>query len=318
MRPEFSRGLLQAISNTDVSVLYQNLSDQVVWSLNVPGPWVESPFDGHGNGNPLTEEGAAQLARARRAVIESGDPQTLEVQIRNGVGTRWFDIWIDADRNEEDEIVGLVTTAVETTDHKRREQTLRALLREVSHRSKNLLAIILSIAGQTGRYSGTIEGFLTRFRGRIQSLASSQDLVTLSNWRGADLRQLARNQIGRYCADPERNIQITGENPYLNPNAALHVGLALHELAVNSVSYGALTRTVGQVAIDVQPVQDGLQIIWSEDFPFLKKSATEKRFGSVALERVVPAALDGSAALKLNESRVEYRLFVPSANYEMV
>ena len=48
-----------------------------------------------------------------------------------------------------------ITTAVEMTEQKRREQTLRALLREVSHRSKNLLAIIQSIATQTGRYSGT-------------------------------------------------------------------------------------------------------------------------------------------------------------------
>ena len=50
-------------------------------------------------------------------------------------------------------VQGVITTAVEMTEQKRREQTLRTLLREVSHRSKNLLAIIQSIATQTGRYS---------------------------------------------------------------------------------------------------------------------------------------------------------------------
>ena len=95
---------------------------------------------------------------------------------------------------------GIVTTAVETTEQKRREQTLRVLLREVSHRSRNLLAIIQSIATQTGRYSSTIDGFLSGFRGRLQSLASSQDLVTSSNWRGADLGDLLLGQVSRYCA----------------------------------------------------------------------------------------------------------------------
>lgn len=266
-RPEFSRGLMQAISNTAVSVLYQDVAYRVVWALNVPEPWTHSPFDGASPDHPLASDDAARLAEARSAVLENGASRTLEVQIRNGGADRWFDVWIDADRDPGNRIVGLVTTAVETTDHKRREQTLRALLREVSHRSKNLLAIILSIAAQTGRYSVTIETFLLRFRGRIQSLAASQDLVTLSNWRGADLRQLARNQISRYCADPERNIVMTGASPYLNPNATLHIGLALHELAVNSVSYGALARAVGQVSIDAQWVRDGLQIVWSETIP---------------------------------------------------
>lgn len=104
------------------------------------------------------------------------------------------------------------------------------MLREVSHRSKNLLAIIQSIATQTGRYSGTIEGFLVRFRGRLQSMASSQDLVTSSNWRGANLHELVMGQVARYSADPSRAIRFAGTQPFLNPNAALHVGLALHNL----------------------------------------------------------------------------------------
>ena len=120
---------------------------------------------------------------------------------------------------------------------------MRALLREVSHRSKNLLAIIQSIATQTGRYSGTIDSFLSRFRGRLQSLASSQDLVTSSNWRGADLRELVLGQVGRYVADPTRaHAASKAPIPISIPMRRLHIGLALHELAVNSVSYGALSK----------------------------------------------------------------------------
>ena len=84
-------------------------------------------------------------------------------------------------------------------------------MREVSHRSKNLLAIIQSIATQTGRYSDGITDFLTRFRGRLQSLASSQDLVTSSNWRGAALRELVSGQVGRYSSDLAQSLRLAGE-----------------------------------------------------------------------------------------------------------
>ena len=136
-------------------------------------------------------------------MLQSGEPESLEISVPNGGNAvHWYEMSVDADKSAEGAINGVITTAVDVTERKRREQTLRALLREVSHRSKNLLAIIQSIATQTGRYSGTIDAFLSRFRGRLQSLASSQDLVTSSNWRGADLRELVRGQVGRYVADP--------------------------------------------------------------------------------------------------------------------
>ncbi|TIW04709.1 MAG: sensor histidine kinase, partial [Mesorhizobium sp.] len=77
--------------------------------------------------------------------------KTVWARIPGSQGVRWFQLWVDADRGDAGEVLGVVTTMVETTEQKRREQTLKALLREVSHRSKNLLAIIQSIATQTGR-----------------------------------------------------------------------------------------------------------------------------------------------------------------------
>jgi two-component sensor histidine kinase len=203
---------------------------------------------------------------------------------------------------------------------------LRALLREVSHRSRNLLAIIQSIATQTGRYSPTIEQFLRRFRGRLQSLASSQDLITSSNWRGAGLGELVISQVGRYTQSPHRAIHFDGERPWLNPNTALHVGLALHELAVNSVSFGALSKPDGFVTISgrLEPGPPGttsLALTWSEtiggpDDQAPDEATREKRFGSVALERIVPASLNGSASLEIAGGKLEYRLVIPFGNFE--
>jgi two-component sensor histidine kinase len=268
------------------------------------------------------------VTAAKRAVLSGASPNRLEISIPGVPGERqeqWFDLWIDADTAPDGSVRGIVTTAIETTEPKRREQTLRVLLREVSHRSRNLLAIIQSIATQTGRYSTTIESFLTRFRGRLQSLSSSQDLVTSSNWRGADLGDLVYGQAARFSATPHAAVRLEGERPWLNPNAALHVGLALHELIANSVSYGALSRPGGHVTLfaELEPGKGdeaSLSLTWKETVGQVALGPAtelrEKSFGSVALERVVPAALNGSASLSLENGTLEYRLIVPFGNFE--
>lgn len=314
-----AESFLRALRNTDIAVLYQDRDHRYLWAENLPDSWHVGEPETLTDRDLFLEHELPRVEAAKLEVLATGEMVKIEAEFRDGDEFRWFDLWFDADYDGAGEIAGLVTTALDITDRRRREQTLRTLLREVSHRSKNLLAIIQSIAAQTGRYSGTVNEFLTRFRGRLQSLSSSQDLVTSSNWRGADLRELISGQVARYCADPVRGIDITGENPYLTPNAALHVGLALHELAVNSVSYGALSRPSGHVAISAtdahrQDRPGSLLLTWSESIPE-RRDAGDKRFGSVALERVVPSSLGSEAALEVEEGHLEYRLLLPPDSF---
>jgi two-component sensor histidine kinase len=316
---QLGRALLHALRNAGIAVLYQDRELKTVWARNMRAPWFAGDANDPKNGLP--EAQAERLTASRRNVIATGNPERFEISVPGEDGMRWFEIWVDADFTPDGAVQGVMTTKIETTEQKRREQTLRALLREVSHRSKNLLAIIQSIASQTGRYSDTITDFLARFRGRLQSLAASQDLVTSSNWRGAALRELASGQVGRYGSDPERSLRFEGVNPFLNPNAALHIGLALHELAVNSVSYGALSRPEGFVQVTATLARDGnedpsLSLVWTERIAKDAQRKNTKRFGSVALERVVPTSLNGKATLDISDSHLEYRLTVPHGNFE--
>lgn len=317
----FDRGLLQALHNTSVSVLYLDRDLDCLWAENRPDGWIGEVLCGDDSAAMLAREDVDRLRQARAAALSGAERSYAEMRFPDPAGVRWFDIWIDADR-VDDEIRGVIITAVEVTDRRRREDALRMLLREVSHRSKNLLAIIQSIANQTGRYSGTISEFLQRFRGRLQSLAASQDLVTSSNWRGANLHELVAGQVIRFCPDPVRNLRLEGGNPYLNPNAALHVGLALHELAVNAVSHGALSRPDGLVTIAAQPIQaeDGgeeMELTWRERIAGDAARPAGGKFGSLALERVVPTSLNGSATLKISPEELVYRLVIPPENYEI-
>jgi two-component sensor histidine kinase len=315
---ELGRSLLRALRNTGIIVIYQNHALEVLWSQNVPEDWSDTPITGRTDDDFLPPAAVEPLATLKRSVLKTGQPERTELRFDRGTEPRWYDVWIDAD-SHGDTARGVVTTMVDVTDQKHREQTLRALLREVSHRSKNLLAIILSIATQTGRYSGTIDIFLERFRGRVQSLASSQDLVTSSNWRGATLSQLVQGQAERYCEDVGRSIRLSGVDAHLTPNAALHVGLALHELVVNSISHGALSEPSGHVDLvaRLEGTEGGRRLVleWDENSPSAVPG--ERRFGSVALERVVPASLEGEAELRVGNGRMRYRLAMPDENFEI-
>ena len=319
---ELGRGLLRALRNTGIVVFYQTPDLRVVWGQNIPVQWSDGDLSGQTDSEFIQGASADRIMERKRAVLASGSPETLEFRDGAADGGRWYDMWIDADLAEDGSVRGLVTTVVEITDRKHREQTLRTLLREVSHRSKNLLAIIQSIATQTGRHSFSIDTFLDRFRGRLQSLASSQDLVTSSNWRGAMLSELVEGQMARFQGDAGEGVVFRGTDVYLNPNAALHIGLALHELIVNSMSHGTLASQQGTVSLTselAESADDGgptLTLVWSEETN-ARDMEQDKRFGGVALERVVPLSLDGTAEFQFDENKLEYRLVVPSTNFEI-
>lgn len=268
--------------------------------------------------------------------------------------TLWFKFSIEAHRNAQGEILGIITTGVNISELRAREEVLKVLLREVSHRSKNLLAIIQSIAAQTARFCHNISGFLKKFQGRLQSLSSSQDLVTDSDWRGALLQDLIFAQTRFYtdsvAAREKCSIAVKGENPYLFPSAALHVGLALHELIINSASYGALAKGEGGIEIccralpaetaeraENEEESGALMLSWREEFPPEAAQAASlaeqaeagtgaaapgagdfaagARFGSIVLERIVPVSVDGEAQYSIKNGIIEYSLKIPVSQF---
>lgn len=332
------RSMLRAIRNSNVSVFYQTPDLNYSWAENLPEFW-ELPWQPGINETDLMPKGTAEkLSAAKAQLLLSGEAQRLEISFPDKTSIRWYEFFVDSDKDEGGAIIGVVTTAVEISELKHREQVLKILLREVSHRSKNLLAIIQSIAIQTARYSGSVDQFLQKFRGRIYSLSHSQDLVTDSNWHGAAFRELLNSQLEKYIHPKDTRLTIEGKDVYLFPGAALHVGLAFHELIVNSTSYGALAREDGHLSVSAVLEPDGegemdLLIHWKETSPSSDNAAMggkpdaefadnnnkanePSRFGSAVLQRIVPQAVNGTASYTINDNSVEYFLRIPHRNFD--
>ncbi|KQT82477.1 PAS domain-containing sensor histidine kinase [Aurantimonas sp. Leaf443] len=313
---------LAALSNTDLAVFAQDSDLKYCWVFNAQNSWLAPAVAGIRDDDILPAGAAERSNRMKAEVLSTGRPLRFELAVPLGNATRWYDIRLNVDRNDAEEVLGVIGTSIDITDQKRREETLKTLLRELSHRSKNLLAIIQSLASQTARHTVTVPEFLVRFRGRIQSLSSSQDIVTDTDWRGADLMSLVVMQVERYAPDGMEQIHLDAVDVYLSPTASLHVGLALHELAVNAASYGSLSVPGGTVTIrawiEPRDGEDVLLLEWREHNGPRVRTERDPRFGTSTLVRIVPNAVGGEAHLEYHSDGICYRLSVPQPQFELI
>lgn len=312
----------RALHGAGISLLHQNADLLICHSENLPDHLKCLFVLGQDDTGLFGKKDGLRIIEAKRAVLATGNPGQIEVECSTDDGRRTYEIKIE--RTDEVPPHGILSIMIEVTDIRHRERALKLLLRELSHRSKNLLAIIQGIATQTARYTPSLDYFLTKFRGRLQSLSNSQDLVTDSSWRGAFFFDLAQRQFAPYWPEGGRPLQIRGVNAHFNPNAAVHLGLALHELIVNSASYGALSSGSTAISIECQPAtladRSAVEIIWTEHLEAVNEDPEfyDRHFGRTVLERVVPASVNGKSNFKISPDMIEYRLTVPDTEYEFL
>ncbi|MGA7326969.1 MAG: PAS domain S-box protein [Rhodomicrobium sp.] len=194
-------------------------------------------------------------------------------------------------------VIALVTNM---TGQKRHEEHIRLLLREVNHRSKNMLALVQAVARQT--LSTKPEDFMGLFAERIQALAASQDLLVKSEWKGVELGELARSQLAHFKDLIGTRIELKGPSLLISASAAQTIGMALHELATNAGKYGALINGDGQVKIEWRLARTGageetFAMSWSEVGGPPVTVPSHSGFGSTVICDLAEKSLDGNIHL---------------------
>ncbi|AXK79370.1 PAS domain S-box protein [Pseudolabrys taiwanensis] len=261
----------------------------------------------------LPPDSRAIITAAKREALTTGQPRRVEVIVEDEPGARWCDLHIEPLHNEQGEIMGLTCAAVDVTERKEGEAHLRLLLRELTHRSKNLLAVIQAMARQTARHAGSIEAFLDQFGARLQALAASHDLLVRESWYGASLNELVRSQLAAYVDTEDGQVEIEGPNVALKPEAAQNLGLALHELAVNAAKFGALTTPTGRITIrwDRLDGHGGVTLDWHEQLGPKVKPRRKRGFGSMVIERNLARALDAEVIMDFDVDGLRCHIVIP-------
>ena len=181
-----------------------------------------------------------------------------------------------------------------------------ALLAEIDHRVRNVLATVQSMASQSARRAGSLEGFLKAFTGRLKALASAQELLTATRGRGATIHQVATAALSTPAPGQTR---WDGPELVLTPRAATALALALHELAVNAVKHGALTSESGAVDVRWRAAHDGgFELDWTESGgPYVSQPA-HRGFGTLLLEEVTGRELEGEVKIEFKASGLKVRI----------
>lgn len=305
------RGSHVTVFTQDRSLRYTSVSNPLF------GRTIEEAL-GRGDEEILGTQEQRQLASLKQTVLDSGQPADGEINVLKGGVRHWYDVHLEPLPDLTGAIVGLAGAAVDVTERKQGEGHLRLLMRELTHRSKNLLAVIQAMARQTARHAHSTGEFLEQFAARLQALAASHDLLVQESWYGASLSALARLQLGHYLDSPRPQISIDGPPVLLRPEAAQSLGLALHELATNAAKYGALSVPGGHVAISWQthgaPPDDGIEISWAEsDGPDVQQPKW-RGFGSLVVEKNLVRALDADVSLDFEPGGVRCRIVIPPAH----
>src|SRR5262249_10226758 len=181
--------------------------------------------------------------------------------------------------------------SAEVAKRKRHEDHLEFVLGELSHRSKNLLAVVQSVAHHVAQKTENFKDFDAAFLTRLRALADTHDLLIARAWSGTNIADLVRTQLAAFCEANEARLIPEGPALTLNPKAAEQLGLALHELATNAAKHGAFAASAGTVTIRWELTNEGpdkasLRIVWTERGGPPVNAAPRLGFGHMVITKV--------------------------------
>jgi two-component system CheB/CheR fusion protein len=199
------------------------------------------------------------------------------------------------------EIVEWFGAASDVTARREAEARQRLLLAELQHRVRNVLAVVRSISRRTAANSETVEQYAAHLDGRLNALARTQAAVTRDPAGGLDLEQIVRDELLAYQAR-DGQLRVEGPEVRLDPKTGESMALAIHELATNSVKYGALSAPDGKLRvtwrIDGNGAGPALDFEWREGAETIQGGVPARRgFGSELLERSLAYDLGAKTAL---------------------
>ena len=261
------------------------------------------------------QDAAPALARQLEQVLEGKMLSGFELSLAGEGDARHYLLSAGPLYDAREQVVGCMVMLTDITDRKRAEVHQRVLLAELSHRVKNTLASVRSIAAQTMRSTPSVEAFKGAFEGRLKALALAHGLLTQSGWSEAELGELIRQSVLPYLAMRADSVLMSGPAINLPPRQVVTVMLAMHELAINAAKYGALSQESGRVSIDWsihrQDSERILRLLWSESGGPPVRPPERTGFGTTLIERSIAHELDGRATLDYRPEGLHCELQFP-------
>ena len=221
---------------------------------------------------------------------------------------------IEVENSRLDEAQTIVSAIREASlELKRKTDQQSLLLRELSHRVKNILAVIQSVVTRTLAGTRPMPEARKVLVDRILALARAHDLLVRTEWKGAPLKDIIAAELTPFAG----RFHIEGPDLILDGSAVQTFVLLLHELATNAAKHGSLSNETGSVAItwEVQR-RDGSQHFffrWQERGGPPVQPPSDQGFGSALLRMAVPGGQESQPRLSFDRSGFLYEFECPLA-----
>lgn len=232
-----------------------------------------------------------------------------------------YRLWDDDDRALLADLAALFRREAELDAEIRRrraaEESGELVARELTHRIKNTFTVIASLVALSARAYPGARAFAQTVGERIAALGRANDYVRPRSEEVApatslSLKGLIVALMAPYQELGHMRVRIEGEDAPIGPSSVTTLALILHELATNSVKYGALSRPSGEVTIVSTRSAVALDLTWTErGGPMIKQQPVQRGFGSLLSQRAIAAQLGGSVVHDWQPEGLVLTLHIP-------
>lgn len=297
---------------------FQTLADampHMVWSTLPDGfhdyynaRWYEftgvpdGSTDGEGWNDMFHPEDQQRAWERWRHSLRTGEPYEIEYRLRHHSGAyRWTLGRALPIRDETGKIIRWMGTCTDIHEAKRHAEQIEILSRELSHRIKNIFAVINGLIGLTARTNPELKPIAKDLQNRLAALGRAHDFVRPHSEQSRPrnlpetLHGVLREILSPYPALDEGLIRISGDDALIDDRGATPVALLIHELATNAAKYGALSRAAGEVNISTVFKGDHVCLTWSErNGPRVNGAPTHTGFGTRLADLSIQDQLGGA------------------------
>ncbi len=288
---------------------------QMVWSTLPDGfhdyfnaRWYEftgvpaGSTDGEGWNDLFHPDDRQRAFELWRRSLETGEPYEIEYRLRHHSGEyRWTLGRALPIRDGSGRITRWFGTCTDIHAAKRDAELLALLSQELSHRIKNIFAIVQGLIGISARKRPEMRAFASDLRDRVAALGRAHDFARPHSEASrpivgeTTLHALVREILKPYPAMEDGRIALIGEDLPVDDKAATPIGLLIHELATNAMKYGALSVDQGVIRIETSVLDGTCALTWRErGGPRIDGEPTHSGFGMQLANSSVDGHLGGT------------------------
>lgn len=203
----------------------------------------------------------------------------------------------------ESQVKHVFVMVQDITEQKEHEKQRELLIRELNHRVKNNLAMVIAMANQTLTHTDDLHDFKEAFTGRIYAMAKAHEVLVAQNWSRIGLHALTQQLLEAYVDQMPDRITWQGSDIPLTPEVSMPLSLVINELLTNAVKYGGLSDDQGRVSMDWHMQDDHMVCInWCEQGGMSNRKPRAEGVGMQLIRGLIEYQLGGRVSFDFNSA----------------